>query len=145
MSSGVNVLTKSRKSLNITNRKCFENHVPSEWQKNLIEVLSWKIHKFLGSINMLTFQWCYETGLFRHLSNHAFHNLWLRKNIRYEGHLFLWKCIKFGVHSRNWAKYSENIFRFFDNFIWIGCGKFSLLRKEYLPSAITVLTKCPMG
>ena len=36
-------------------------------------------------------------------------------------------------------KNSENVFIFWDTCIWIGCVKFSLLRREYLPSLLSVL------
>ena len=37
-------------------------------------------------------------------------------------------------------KNSEKTFRFWDNFFWIGCVKLSLLRGEYLSSAVNMLT-----
>ena len=37
----------------------------------------------------------------------------------------------------------ENTFVYLDNCIGIGCGKFSLLQREYLPSAVIVLTNSP--
>ena len=38
---------------------------------------------------------------------------------------------------------SQKNFRFLDNCSWIGCGKFFLLRREYLSSAVSVLTNTP--
>ena len=38
--------------------------------------------------------------------------------------------------KKNW----EKGFRFWDNINWIGCVKLSLLRREYLSSAVNVLT-----
>ena len=37
-------------------------------------------------------------------------------------------------------KMEKNDFCFSDNSIWIGCVKLSLLRREYLPLAVNVLT-----
>ena len=34
----------------------------------------------------------------------------------------------------------EKVFSFWDNCFWIGCVNFSLLRREYLSSAVNVLT-----
>ena len=33
----------------------------------------------------------------------------------------------------------ENVFCFWNNSIWIGCVKLSVLRREYLPSELNVL------
>ena len=37
----------------------------------------------------------------------------------------------------------ENVFCLLDNCIWIGWGKFSLLSREYLPSAVNVSANSP--
>ena len=37
-------------------------------------------------------------------------------------------------------KIQKKYFSFLDNFIWIGCGKLSLLQRKYFPSGINVLT-----
>ena len=37
----------------------------------------------------------------------------------------------------------RKIFSFLDNCIWNGCSKSSVLQREYLSSAVNVLTKCP--
>ena len=52
---------------------------------------------------------------------------------------FFWKCSKFKSEFKNAAKKWEKVFCFRDNCIWIGCIKFCLLRREYLPSALNVL------
>ena len=56
------------------------------------------------------------------------------------GSSFFWKCSKFNVDYRNAEKNWEKVFCFWDNSIWIGCVKLSLLRGEYLSSAVNVLT-----
>ena len=33
----------------------------------------------------------------------------------------------------------KNVFSFWDNIMWIGCVKLTLLRREYLSSAVNVL------
>ena len=40
-------------------------------------------------------------------------------------------------------EFSLNFFSFLDKFISIGCGKLSLLRREYLSSEVHVLTNSP--
>ena len=55
------------------------------------------------------------------------------------GSSFFWKCSKFNEDYRNAEKNWEKVFCFWDNSIWIGCVKLSLLRGEYLSSAVNVL------
>ena len=57
------------------------------------------------------------------------------------GSSFFWKCSKFKVDFENATKNSEKAFSFWDNCVRIGCVKLSLLRKEYLSSAVNVLKK----
>ena len=52
---------------------------------------------------------------------------------------FFWKCSKFNVDFENTRKHCEKAFNFWDNCVRIGSIKFSLLRREYLSSAINVL------
>ena len=78
---------------------------------------------------MLTVHKCSDTGLFRHLSNPAFFNLKLQKQITSEL-IFFSKYSKFCADFRNAEKNSENIFRFSDNCIWIRCVKQSLSLRE---------------
>ena len=51
-----------------------------------------------------------------------------------------WKCSEFNLDFGNGRKNSEKAFWFWDNCVRIGCVKLSLLRKEYLSSAVNVLT-----
>ena len=59
------------------------------------------------------------------------------------GSSFLTKYFKFDVDFRNEGKNLEKVICFLENWIWIGCGKFSLIPREYLPSAVNVLTDRP--
>ena len=52
---------------------------------------------------------------------------------------FFWKCSKFKPHFKNEEKNREKVFCFGDNCIWIRCVKLSLSRREYLPSALSLL------
>ena len=144
LSPAVNVLTKSGKISNITNKRGFLSHSPLEIQHNLMKVLSSKFHKCLRPWNMFIVQWCYETELIRHLCNHAFHNLQLAKYTEYEGQPLL-QLFKIWCGLQKLNKTSENVFRILNNFIWNGRGKLSLLRRDFLPTAIKVLRKSPKG
>ena len=54
--------------------------------------------------------------------------------------IFFWKCSKFNVDFRNEDRNWEKVFYFWDKCIWICCFKLPLLRREYLSSAVNVLT-----
>ena len=84
-----------------------------------------------------------QAGLFRHLSNHVFHSPYVQKYISYEDHLFFWKCSKLNLTLENAKKNWENSFCFWDKCIWKCCNKLSLLRREYLSSAVNRLTNSP--
>ena len=56
------------------------------------------------------------------------------------GSSFFGKCSKFNVDFKNGRKNPEKAFCFWDNGVRIGCVKLSLLRREYLSSAVNVLT-----
>ena len=54
------------------------------------------------------------------------------------------KMFKIECQFRNWKKKNwEKIFRSWVNCIWKCCYKLSLLRREYLPSAVNGLTNSP--
>ena len=57
------------------------------------------------------------------------------------GSSIFWKCSKFNVNFRNSKKKWERVCSFWENSIWIGYVKLSLLRREHLSSAVNVLTK----
>ena len=62
--------------------------------------------------------------------------------ISYEGH----PSFRSDHNLKNVRKWSNNwdkVFCFLGHWIWISCGKFSLLQTEYLSSAISVLTNSP--
>ena len=62
-------------------------------------------------------------------------NLW--------GSSFFAKCWKFNIYFKNAAKNWEQVFCLWDNCIWIGIVKLSLLRTGYMSSAAKVLTRSP--
>ena len=52
---------------------------------------------------------------------------------------FFSNCSKFHAHFRNAIKIPEKVFRFWAKSVWSCCRKFSILRQEYLSSAVNVL------
>ena len=99
--------------------------------------------QFLGLFNLLTIKGCSETGLFTHLTNHVFRSLQFRKYIIYEGHLFFRSVQKLTEIWDMLQKVNKKKFCFLDCYSWIGCGKLVLLWREYLSSAVNVLTNTP--
>ena len=83
-----------------------------------------------------------ETWLFRHLSGYDFavRNFKITKSMRVS---FLSKCSKFHRDFKIDARNAEKGFCFWDNCIWIGIVKLSLLRRGYISSAANVLTSSP--
>ena len=61
------------------------------------------------------------------------HRLWVWSFFR--------KSWKFIVDLRNKGKNSEKLFSLWDNCIWSGCVNLCLLRRGYLRSGVSVLTK----
>ena len=56
------------------------------------------------------------------------------------GSSFFWKFSKFNVDFENFRRNPEKAFCFWDNYVRSGCVKLSVLRREYLSSAVNVLT-----
>ena len=54
--------------------------------------------------------------------------------------IFCLNCSKLNVDFRNAIKMEKKHFSFLDNFITIGCRRFSLLLVKYFPSAVNMLT-----
>ena len=106
----------------------------------MVKVLSSRLQQCLGPFTMLLVERSSETGRFTHLSNHVFERPQFWKYIGYEGHLFFWNSSKFNVDCRCAERNGENFCGFWDNSIGIACIKLSLLRREFLSSAVSLLT-----
>ena len=53
---------------------------------------------------------------------------------------FFWKYSKLNIDFENTLKNREKVFTFWDNCMWMGCIKLSLLGREHLSTALIVLT-----
>ena len=95
----------------------------------------------LGTSTVFLVERCSETGCFRHLSNNVF-GVGKFHNTKAMRVIFFSKCLKFNLDFKNLASNSEKVFCFWDNCIWIGIVKMSLLRTGCFPSAANVLTSC---
>ena len=98
------------------------------------------MNQCFGSFTMLPVQGSSQTGAFRDLSKHVFRGRLFWKYIRCEGRLFL-KMFKFNADSKNAQIKWDEIFCFWDKFMWIVCIYLSLLIREYLSSAVNLLRK----
>ena len=120
----------------------FLTQSPVQWSINMAEVVWFTFINRLLPFNILLLEGSSERGLFRDLFNHVFRWPYFQKYISYEIDLFL-KCssftIEFKILETNWGK----AFCFWDSCIWIGCLKLSLLDREYLSSAVNMLTNIP--
>ena len=84
----------------------------------------------------------FRSGIFQTFILSPFSEKVISETHRLWGSCFFWKCSKFNVDFRNEQKNWEKVFFLWDNSIWIGSIKFRLLRREYLSSAVNVLTNC---
>ena len=109
---------------------------------NLIKLLWCRFEQCLGMFSMLLVKGFSQTELFRHLSDNVFRvrNFKITKPMRTA---FLSKCSKFHVDFKNAAENSEEVSSFWDNCIWIGIVKWSLLRRGYFLLAANALTSSP--
>ena len=62
----------------------FPNHFTSEWWKSMIKVLTWRFHKRLGTLNMLTLEEYSDNAIFREWSNQVLDSRSFWKNITYD-------------------------------------------------------------
>ena len=108
----------------------------------MVKVLPFRFEQCFGPFTMSLVEGSSERGLFRHLSNHIFRSPEGRKYISDEGHFFF-KRFKIESKFLKCKKNFENIFVFWDNYIWKCWNKLFLLRREYLLLAVNGLTNSP--
>ena len=106
----------------------------------MIKVLSLRLNQCFSPFRMSPVESSSQTRAFRHLSKDVFCARLFRKYISYE-RIFFWKCSKFNGDSKNAEKNWEKRFCFWDKCIWIVCILLSLLIREYLSQAVTLLRK----
>ena len=108
----------------------------------MIKVVWCIFQQCLRTSAMLLLEGSSEAGLFRHLSNLVFGVRHVR-NIKARRVIFFSKYLKFNLDFKNAARNSEKGFCFWDNCIWIGIVKLSLLKTGYFSSAANVSTSSP--
>ena len=110
---------------------------------NMIKMLWCRFEQCLGTFTMLLVEGSSETGLFRHLSRNVFRVPNFGKTKAVMLIFFFSKCLKFNLKFKKATKIWEKVFCFWDNCIWIGIVKLSLLRTGYFSSGANVLTSSP--
>ena len=120
--------------------RLYPHELISQGSINMVKVLWFSFGQSFFQFTMLLVEQSSETGLFRHWSNQFFgvrqfkiHQLW--------GSPSFCKFSKLNLNLRKAKKNWTNIFCFWDNCIWKYCYEWSLLRTEYLLSAVNGLPK----
>ena len=109
----------------------------------MLIVLSFCFEQCFGPFNSLLAERSSETGPLGHLSNHGSWSPSVQKNKHRWGLSFFKKVSKLNLNLENAKRNSDKIFRFWHNCIWKCSYKLSLLRTEYLWSAVNGLKNSP--
>ena len=105
----------------------------------MLKILWCWFPKFFGTFTMFLVKVSSQTGLLRDFYNHVFgvRNFENTKSLRV---IFCSKYLKFMIVFKNAAKNWAKVFCFWDNCIWIGIVKLSLLWTGYFSSTGNALT-----
>ena len=123
-------------------KRLFRTHFHWHWPMNMIKVLWYRFQQCLVTCTILLVEGSSETSIFKPLSN-TFSESLISELQKLWGSCFFHKCSKFNLDFKNSDEISENIFCFWDNCIWIGIFKLSLLSTGYISSVANVLTSSP--
>ena len=136
---GSQCVKKQSQNLACQQERPFRTHIPCQWPMKMITVLWCRFQQCLGTFIMLLLEGSSETGIFRHLSDYVFAVRNFENTISMKV-IFFFKISKFNLDFGNGAGNSEKVFSFWDNCIWIGIVKLSLLRAGYFSLVANVLT-----
>ena len=121
-----------------------ENLFPTQlnwkWTLNMIKVLWFRVQQCLKTFTMLLVEGSSQTGLSRHLYDYVFgvRNFGNTKSMRV---VFFFKIFKIWARFQISNQKLGKCFCFWDNCIWLGLIKLSLLRIGYSSSVANVLTR----
>ena len=118
-------------------RETFSNSIDLEVINEYDKAAVMEISTVLWHVYHVACQRVLSNGVFRHWSDYVFRvrNFKITKSIRES---FFWKCLKFHLGFGIAARNGEKNFCFWDNCIWIGTVKLSLLRRGYFSSTANV-------
>ena len=108
----------------------------------MIKVQWCRLQQCLGTFTMLLVEGLSKLRLLTHLYAYVFESLDSERQNLW-GSYFFSKYPKFKLDFKNAAKNFKNVFCFWDDCIWIGIVKLSLLTTGYFSSAANVLTSSP--
>ena len=137
-SSAVNVLRNSLKIFHITKRDFFQLSCLHSDHKNMIKVLSLRL-KVLEPVYNVAFWRVVWNGDVLDIYLTTFSRVLNLGNTSAIMVIFFPKCLKLNIDFKYVKNRWEPICCFWDSCIWIGWVKLSLLRREYLSSAVNML------
>ena len=118
----------------------FATQLPSQWSFKMIKLLSLRLNQCFGPFKMSPWMGPLKRErLDIYLSTSLVVDNFLNTSAMRV--IFFWKCSKFSADSKNAEENSEKMFCFWDKCIWLVCIHLSLLIREYLSEAVTVLRK----
>ena len=123
-------------------REIFPTQLTWQWSMNMIKVLWCRFQQFFRTFTILLVEASSEMVLFRYLLDYVF-RVRIIGSTKSMTVIFFFKTLKFNLDFKNAAKNWKKVFCFWDNCIWIGIAKLSLLRTRYFLSAGNVLTSNP--
>ena len=123
-------------------QRLFSTQLTSQWSMNMIKIMLCRFQQCFGTFTMFLVEGSSERRvldiyltIFSESVISEIQNQWRLS--------FFSKYLKFIVNFKNAAKKWANFFYIWDNWIWIGTVKFSVLRTGYFSSAASVLTSSP--
>ena len=118
----------------------FPTQLNWKWTLNMIKGLWFRVQQCLETFTMLLVEGSSQTGLSRHLYDYVYgiRNFGNTKSLRA---IFSDKIFKNWARFQIWNQKLRKFFCFWDNCIWLGLIKLSLLRIGYSSSVANVLTR----
>ena len=136
--AGCQYINKQCQDFRYYEGRSFRSHLISYWSKSMTKILPCRSRQCFGAFNMLTVYECSDTGIFTHLSSLDFLRTIISQTSNIWESSFFSKYSKCCVDFGNAKKNSENIFRFWDNCIWIRCVNYSLLLRENICHRVSI-------
>ena len=110
-----------------------------QWSMNMIKTMWCRFQPCSGTFPMLLLEGSSQTRIFRHLSNYVFRARNFGKTRAFRV-IFSSKMFEIESRFQKWSRKLRKLFCFWDNCIWIGIPKLSLLRTGHFSSVAYVLT-----
>ena len=139
---GRECVKKHPQDLACLKQRLFSTQLTSQWSMNMIKIMLCRFQQCFGTFTMFLVEGSSERRVldiylttFSESVISEIQNQWRLS--------FFSKYLKFIVNFKNAAKKWAKLFYIWDNWIWIGTVKFSVLRTGYFSSTASVLTSSP--